>query len=86
MEKIINPILIKRNLIVASLFVTSFEMLKSSIQDRVKQLYCPFATLNEQGEFEVDETDEYKTEILNREIPGFKKNLIFICFFHLVLR
>ena len=68
MKKITNPTLIKRNLLVASLFVTSFEMLKTSIQGRIKDFLCLNATLNEQGELEFDESEDYKTQVSEREI------------------
>ena len=55
---------------VASLFVTSFEMLKTSIQDRIKSFLCLNATLNEQGELEFDESEDYKTQVSKREILG----------------
>ena len=53
---------------VASLFVTCFEMLKTSIQDRLKGLLCINPTLNEQGELEFDESEDYKTQVSKREI------------------
>lgn len=69
MDKITNEALIKRNLLVASLFLTSFEMLKTSIQDRIKGLLCINPTLNNEGELVFEISDDYRKEILERVIP-----------------
>jgi len=73
MEKITNPQIIKSNLIIASLFVTSFEMLKTSIQDRIKSFLCLNATLNKQVEMEHEISTEYKTNVLERAIPSIDR-------------
>lgn len=72
MEKLVNPLLIKRNLLVASLFITSFEMLKSSIQDRIKFFLSDVAY---NGECEMIDviSDDYRREILDRVIPNINK-------------
>lgn len=68
MEKIINKVLIKRNLLVASLFVTSFEMLKTSIQDRIKAFLCFDSKFNDGGELEYEISDDYKEQVLEKVI------------------
>ncbi|WP_293307370.1 hypothetical protein [Pedobacter sp. UBA5917] len=73
MEKIINPTLLKRNMLVASLFVTSFEMLKTTIQGKIKDFLCMDGALNDQGEFEYEISDQYRSEILDRIIPHIDK-------------
>lgn len=73
MDKIINKVLIKRNLVVASLFVTSFEMLKTSIQDRIKAFLCFDSKFNDEGELEYEISDDYKEQVLNRINPSTNK-------------
>jgi hypothetical protein len=73
MEKITNQTLIKRNLLVASLFVTSFEMLKTSVQDRIKGFLCFNSSLNSEGELEFEISDDYKTQVLERVIPNIDR-------------
>ena len=68
MEKITNPELIKRNLLVASLFVTSFEMLKTSVQDRIKGILCINSSFNNEGELEFEISEDYKSQVLERHI------------------
>lgn len=73
MEKIINKVLIKRNLLVASLFVTSFEMLKTSIQDRIKAFLCFDSKFNDEGELEYEISEDYRIQILEREIRNIDR-------------
>jgi uncharacterized protein YutE (UPF0331/DUF86 family) len=73
MEKLSNPTLIKKNLITASLFMTCFELLKSAIEDRIKGLFSTNTTLSRNGEFIYKCSNEYKTEVLNRNIPNIDK-------------
>jgi hypothetical protein len=70
MDKITNPTLIRRNLLVASLFMTSFEMLKTSIQDRIKSFLCFNAKLNNEGELEYEVSDDYRNQVLEKIIPN----------------
>ncbi|WP_316762268.1 hypothetical protein [Pedobacter aquatilis] len=73
MEKIENPELLKRNMLIASLFVTSFEMLKTSIQDRIKSFLCPDSILNDEGYLEYEISGDYRSTILNRIIPNIDR-------------
>ncbi|MBP9056354.1 MAG: hypothetical protein KBF69_08200 [Saprospiraceae bacterium] len=73
MEKITNQTLVKRNLLVASLFVTSFEMLKTSVQDRIKGCLCFNSSFNSEGELEFEISDEYKKQVLDRIIPNIDR-------------
>lgn len=68
MEKIMNQLFVKRNLLVASLFVTSFEMLKTSIQDRIKAFLCFDSKFNDEGELEYEISDDYKEQVLEKVI------------------
>jgi hypothetical protein len=73
MEKITNQTLIKRNLLVASLFVTSFEMLKTSVQDRIQGFLCFNSSFNSEGELEYEISDDYKNQVLERFIPNIDR-------------
>jgi hypothetical protein len=73
MEKISNQKLLKQNLILASLFVTSYEMLKTSVQDRIKGFLCSNSTLNSAGEIKFEISNDYKKEILERKIHNIDK-------------
>lgn len=73
MEKIVNQALLKRNMLIASLFVTSFEMLKNTIQEKIKSFLCPNSTYNAQGEFEYEISNEYRSDVLDKNIPGINR-------------
>lgn len=73
MEKLLNKDSVRNNLILASLFVTSFEMLKSSIQDRIKGFLCLDSELNEDGEIVFEISNDYKTQVLKRVISGINR-------------
>lgn len=73
MEKITNPTLIRKNLILSSLFVTSFEILKLVIQDRIKAAKCRDFHLNSEGEINYHVSDDYRQEILERSIAGIDR-------------
>jgi len=60
-------------MLVASLFVTSFEMLKTTVQGKIRDFLCINAALNDQGEFEYEISDQYRYEILGRKIPHIDK-------------
>lgn len=61
-ERFLHPETLRSNLIVASTFITAFEMLKYSIIERIKDFYT-FGYDSEKGMI-VD--DKFKTEVLNR--------------------
>lgn len=69
MQKIINPATIKKNLVVASLFVTTYEILRTSIVDK------PKGFLNLAQGFTLDGTEpltysaKYRKEIIDLVIP-----------------
>lgn len=73
MEKIFNQELIKSNLIISSMFVTSFEMLKSSIQERLKGFLCINSKFNEDEEIEFEISDDFKNQVLERDIPKINR-------------
>jgi len=58
-ERFLNPEMLRTNLIVASLFITSFEMLKDSIIGRIKNFFIN--GFNDDGWII---SDEYKTKVL----------------------
>jgi len=60
-EEFLNPDVLRQNLILASIYIAYFEILKDSIIDRPKEF---FATEWNQGEPNVSE--KYRDEILNR--------------------
>ncbi len=60
-ERFLNPETLRTNLIVASLFITAFEMLKDCIIDRIKDFFT--SGFNQNG-WVVDE--KYNTEVLSR--------------------
>lgn len=68
MRKLTNPATIKKNLVVASLFVTAFEMLKSSIEDKIRGFLCEVTGFNEKGEITTKVTPAYREAILDRNI------------------
>lgn len=72
MKKIFDPTLVKRNLIIASLIITTFEILRSVIQDRIKGFFCFNYYLNDAGELEYEISEEYKNQILDRAIPEIR--------------
>jgi len=59
-ERFLNPDVLRTNLIVASLYITAFEMLKESIIERAKEFFS--VGYNENGLI-IDE--KYKKEVLN---------------------
>ncbi|WP_324680949.1 hypothetical protein [Hymenobacter sp. GOD-10R] len=70
MKKITDPATIKRNLMIASLFVTAFEMLKSSVEDKIKGLLCEITGFDdEKGTVKTKVTPTYRAAILDRDIP-----------------
>lgn len=68
MEKIINQSQIKQNLPVASLFLASFELLKTTIEDRIKGFLCN-VKIKENGKIEYIMSQDYKSEVIERKIP-----------------
>jgi hypothetical protein len=73
MEKVSNPILIKRNLLIASLFITSFEILRNTIIDKIKGFLCLNLEINNNGLNNFKISKEYKKQILERNIPFVNK-------------
>jgi hypothetical protein len=70
MKKIIDPPTIKKNLLAASLFVTAFEMLKSSVEDKIRGLLGEIIGFDdEKGIVKTRITPRYKEAILDRDIP-----------------
>lgn len=60
-ERFLNPEILRTNLIVASLFITAFEMLKESIIGRIRDFFTN--GFDENG-WIID--DKYKTEVLSK--------------------
>lgn len=69
MQKITNPATIKKNLVVASLFVTTYEMLKASIVERPKGFLCRTLSSGFPGKKDVVDNSEYRKAIKDRVIP-----------------
>lgn len=75
-DKILNPDIIKNNLVVCSLFLTSYELLKNSIIDRIKVFLCNKYIIKE-NVIEYEESDDYKeVKKLNKNI--FEASLIWL--------
>ena len=68
MKKLTDPATIKKNLVVASLFVTAFEMLRSSIEEKIKGLLCEVTGFDKKGGIATKVTPAYREAILDREI------------------
>jgi len=64
-ESFLNPQKLKQNLIKASLFISTYEVIKSRIVDEIRDFYTFEWRLNEQtGEVESKVDEEYKTKVL----------------------
>lgn len=72
MESLLNPNQTKQNLLVASLVLAGFELLKTTIEDRVKAFLCK-VKIKENGKLEYIMTQDYKSEVSERKIPGIDK-------------
>ncbi len=65
LESFLNPTKLKQNLIKASLFISTYETIKSRIVDEIREFYTFEWKLNEQtGEVESKVDGEYKKEVL----------------------
>jgi len=71
-EKLFNPVIIKRNLIRSSLYLTAFELLKYAVEQRTKNLLCFGEAMDEN--FEYSYCQEYRDKIVNRRIPELNNN------------
>jgi hypothetical protein len=60
-ERFLNPETLRQNLIIASMFLAAYEILRESIIDRIKSFYVSGF---DQSDFPVD--PEYQTEVLSR--------------------
>ena len=60
-ERFLNPDVLRPNLVIASLYIAAFEVLKSSVVDRVKTF---FSSPHGPGGFTPD--PEYQTEVMSR--------------------
>lgn len=64
-ELFLNPKNLKQNLIKASLFISTYEAIKSRIVDQIREFYTFEWILNEQtGEMETKVDDDYKKQVL----------------------
>jgi len=64
-ESFLNPEKLKQNLIRASLFISTYEAIKSRIVDEIREFYTFEWRLNEQtGELESMVDNEYKKQVL----------------------
>lgn len=68
-EKIFNPQIVRKNLILSSLYLTAFELLNSSIIERIKTFY----TIDVKNG-QLVPSQEYLTKIVQNKIDG-KENL-----------
>ena len=64
-----NPAIVKRNLVVASLFVTTYEMLKASIVEKPKGFLVRTLDSGFDGNPPIYDDDEYRKAISERIIP-----------------
>lgn len=68
-EKIFDPSIVKKNLILSSLYLTAFELLNSSIIERIRTFYT-----TEIKNGKLIPTQEYNCKVVQRKIEG-KENL-----------
>ena len=59
-ERFLNPTILRSNLIIGSLYIAAFEMLKSSIIERIRDFYT--TGFNQSG---LTISEKYKTEVLS---------------------
>jgi len=78
-ERFLNPHILRTNLIVASLYITAFEMLKDSIIDRIREFFS--SRFDQNGPL-IDE--EYKTEVLSRDRSPLYASLLWLRDMHAV--
>jgi hypothetical protein len=71
-EKFLNPDIVKKNLIRSSLYLTAFELLKYSVEKRLKNFLCMREEIDEN--FERKNSQKYRDEVLNRRIPELNNN------------
>jgi hypothetical protein len=71
-EKLLNPGIIKKNLIRSSLYLTAFELLKYAVEQRIKSFLCIGQEMDEN--FEYLNCQNYKDKIVNRIIPQLNNN------------
>lgn len=69
MEKLTNPATIKKNLALAALCGTAFEMLKSSAQDKIRGFLRQINGFKDDKGVVTKETPAYREVILDGDIP-----------------
>ncbi|MES2516879.1 MAG: hypothetical protein V4585_02155 [Bacteroidota bacterium] len=76
-EKLLNPLNIKNNLIKSSLYLSAFELLKLAIENRLRDFLCGQEEMNEDFEFKTSQ--KYRDVIENRKISelGGNKNIYY---------
>lgn len=76
-EKLLNPLNVKNNLIKSSLYLSAFELLKFSVENRLRDFLCSREEMNEDFEFKTSQ--EYRDVIENRKISelGGNKNIYY---------
>ncbi|MGB3478134.1 MAG: hypothetical protein WBB67_03125, partial [bacterium] len=72
-ETFLNPEILRSNLIVASIYITAFEMLKDSIIDRIKNFFTH--GFNENGWIV---SNEYKKNVLSKDKSQLYASLLWL--------
>jgi uncharacterized protein YutE (UPF0331/DUF86 family) len=74
-DNILDENLVRRNLILASLLLSSFETLKSAIEDRILGFFSfGESYFDKDGNFRVKKTDHFKAEVLEKYANEVKGN------------
>lgn len=64
-DKLLNPELLKQNLVQCSLFISGYEILRNAIVDRLHGFYANEFFFNEEGEAKAKVTAEYKEKVIS---------------------
>jgi len=80
--KILNSKVVKDNLKLSSLFLTTYEMLKSSIEERIKEMLCwPLYYDEKINEYKYEISLDYKNQVSERVFPENNNNKDFHIFY-----
>lgn len=78
-ERFLNPHILRTNLIVASLYITAFEILKDSIIDRIRQFFS--SGFDQNGPII---NEKYKTEVLSQNRSPLYASLLWLRDMHAI--
>jgi len=68
-EKLTNPVTIKKNLVLVALFVTASEMLKSPVEDKIRDFLREIIGFDNGKGVVTEVTHAYREVILDGDIP-----------------